>query len=289
MTDVPRHSPTDDLAYMRAVEDSGLPVEEKAVLWVLTLHRNGSTGRCDPGVPRIAKKASLGERTVRRALSALDGSWLTRRFRPGNTTQYVLSVPTPARQAVLPTGQGCAPGTGVLPDRQGTPAPEAAERTSLNERSERSVSSLRSETGPPPREGEERLAEEAATGDSLAGWLGTDLASRLLTYELFEDDGLRRTLFWQYGPAGLRPEVWSRSDGSTVPIGERQRLFTAAAIGYAAEGERFIANKFRSVLRRVVLDDAPSAPHPASGGPPARRKRRVHVEGSSEDLSHWDD
>lgn len=80
---------------------------ERAVAALLIEHLNLTTGRCDPGIPGMARRLGLTERSVRRALEGLEGLGLVRRAihaGRGLSNAYTLDLEAMARLAV-PIGQ----------------------------------------------------------------------------------------------------------------------------------------------------------------------------------------
>src|SRR5690606_797182 len=129
-----KHSPTDDLQELRTVfaAGSGLSAQERAVLAVLILRRNGETGRCDPSLSRIAEETGFGRSTVVRALELLDRAKLVerRRHKDGRTrTSYVVKVPASPGVALVPERDQPQGGWGVVRGLGQTSASEGHERT----------------------------------------------------------------------------------------------------------------------------------------------------------------
>lgn len=105
---------------------------------VLTLHRNGESGRTDPSVARMAEETGLGRRTVIRALASLEArEWLSAQRRSGIRTRYALAIPTSATETPVPQGHQCQPDTGPVPQGHRTSATQAPERTKNERRNER--------------------------------------------------------------------------------------------------------------------------------------------------------
>jgi Helix-turn-helix domain len=82
-----------NIRWARALARSDLSSKAKHVAYVCALHyMNWQTlGDCRPGVPRLAKDASLSARTVQRALNELvEAGWLAigKRGRSGRATLY---------------------------------------------------------------------------------------------------------------------------------------------------------------------------------------------------------
>lgn len=130
---VRQHSPTDDLQDLRAVfsADHDLSAPERSVMAILILHRNGESGRCDPGLGTIAKASGLGRRTVMRSLNVLEeGGWVERHQRPlPQTTSYILHARDRATVTLGPERHEGQSGTGVEPESHHGRATVAPERT----------------------------------------------------------------------------------------------------------------------------------------------------------------
>jgi DNA-binding transcriptional ArsR family regulator len=134
------HSPTDDLADLRAVfsADVRLSAPERAVMLALILHRNGRTGRTDPSVTSVAAEIGVSRRTVMRALGTLEAAGMIERdMRAGIRTRYIVHPPTSATVSPVPESHQCQPDTGPVPLCHGTGATVSPERTKNERKNER--------------------------------------------------------------------------------------------------------------------------------------------------------
>jgi hypothetical protein len=137
----------------------------------------------------------------------------------------------------------------------------------------------------PSGEGVTRAREGASQEDELATWLGPH-AHVLDDCEMARDLTLRRQLFQQYGPPGLRHGAWNLPDGGSVLPEYRPRIFAIVLSSYAAEGGRgFIANQFAGAVRTtaamelkgVTQKPAMSATQEQAREDERRETRRAHV------------
>lgn len=77
------------------VLDADIPHHLKIVLVILADHTNGDTGRCDPSIERVAKRAGCDPRTAQRNISKLiDMAVLHRVVRPGKSSSFVINSKT---------------------------------------------------------------------------------------------------------------------------------------------------------------------------------------------------
>lgn len=120
----------------------------KLVLVMLADFHNEKTGRCDPSIALMAERAECSDRTIRYALKELVvGGLIARHQRAGTSTQYTLSMDTPAKSAPLQDLHPCNTCTPPLQDLQGTPA-TVAPKPALN-RKEPALKSRGSRTAHP--------------------------------------------------------------------------------------------------------------------------------------------
>lgn len=91
------------------VWETAVGVEGSHLLVLLSIADHaGDDGTAFPSVTRLASRARCDERTVQRALAALESEgWLERQMRPGHSTLYRLLTPD----------------TGVTPDKMSPPSP----------------------------------------------------------------------------------------------------------------------------------------------------------------------
>ena len=81
--------------FERAIYDSKLSNNQKLVAQALRYHMNNDTGKCFPSLKTLAAECSIGQKTVQRAIDALeDAGFITRVIGSGRgkPTQYTLHV-----------------------------------------------------------------------------------------------------------------------------------------------------------------------------------------------------
>ncbi len=189
---------------MSIVWELDLPPTEKIVLLALADQASDEGTQCWPSVIRIARRCSQGERTVRRALTALeDKGHLTRDHREGTSTQY----------RVHPCRSGTPARTAPLPETTATPAAQAGESSGLT----------RLETRPPPRRAS-RVPQDfapATTGKTamlVAQWPPERLAAEREQFADYHSAKGTLSFDWQ---ASWRS--WVRKAQTWEPFGDVQR------------------------------------------------------------------
>jgi len=138
----------------KAFRDERLSSTDKLVLATLVTFHNGKTGRLNPGYDAIAKRASLGRRTVIRVISRLVlAGYVTVTHRPlkrGNETNtYRLTGVYPVNESTIATAETATgevvserhhPSATAAPPPSATAAPKLTE---ILEQSERTLPPLR--------------------------------------------------------------------------------------------------------------------------------------------------
>lgn len=156
-----------------------LPPSEKLVLLALADAANDE-GHCWPSATSIAKKSSQGERTVRRAIRALEAAGhLTQRQRSGTSAIYT----------VHPCQSGTPATVAPLPERHGTPA-TVAPKPSRTVKKERDKPSPKARDNPFPRP---EWADRQVWADFLANRKAKRFQNTATAYARFLSDLAR----WQ--------------------------------------------------------------------------------------------
>lgn len=81
--------------FEKAIFDSKLSNNQKLVAQALKYHMNNDTGKCFPSLKTLAAECSIGQKTVQRAIDALEDAGFITKFvgsGRGKPTQYTLHV-----------------------------------------------------------------------------------------------------------------------------------------------------------------------------------------------------
>lgn len=160
---------------MSQVWEIAVPAFEKLVLLALADCANDE-GLAWPSIATLKRKTGAGERTIYRAIAAMEGQGILSIERIiGKGNKYRL---TPARAAPLPERHPCPADTPPLPERQATPA-RAAPNPSMNRKEPSEVKSSASD-------------DRVSIADILEGWNDTAKACGLPIAEKMTGPRLRQ-------------------------------------------------------------------------------------------------
>ncbi len=169
----------------------GASPTEKHVLLVLALRADTATMRCTPGIARLATDTGLNERSVTRAIAALEAAGhIDREERPGRGVVYTVHPRTDPDDAASPAAD-------VDPRHKVTPDTESPLTQGLETPDTESPKLPRTTIPPKPPKGEKRRAARAMI-DEGGGWTAPPIASLPAT---------ARTVAEQWPPGAYETEA----------------------------------------------------------------------------------